>query len=95
MKLKSIEEYNCDALMREDDLQLIEIANLQPYEVLNESFIRRLVGGIGGMAAGRIVAKTLIKGLGIDPRGLLGKILSSRMVHIAIGSALLKFKKTK
>lgn len=56
-------------------------------EFLNESTLKRILGGLSGLAFGRLIGKMIIKALGIKPKGVLGKILMSRTVHIAIGAA--------
>ncbi len=53
----------------------------------NESAFKRILGGLTGLAFGRLIGRILIKSLGLKPNGVLGKILSSRAVHIAIGAA--------
>lgn len=54
---------------------------------INESAFKRILGGLTGLAFGRLIGRILIKSLGLKPNGILGKILSSRTVHIAIGAA--------
>lgn len=54
---------------------------------INESLFKRILGGLTGLAFGRLIGRVLIKSLGLKPNGILGKILSSRTVHIAIGAA--------
>ncbi len=54
---------------------------------INESAFKRILGGLTGLAFGKLMSRIIIKSLGIDPKGTLGKILSSRTVHVAIGAA--------
>jgi hypothetical protein len=57
-------------------------------EDLDEGFLSGLVGGGIGALAGPAIGKAICKALGIDEKGALGKLLTSRLVTTAIGYAL-------
>lgn len=57
-------------------------------EEIEEGFLGGLVGGAAGALVGPAIGKAICKALGIDERGTLGKLLTSRVVTAAIGVAL-------
>lgn len=73
--------------------KIYESDGIQGFEQINESFLRKLVGGAAGFVVGPAVGKIIAKALGIN-RGLMYDMLTSRLVGAALGSALTKaFKK--
>ena len=93
MDIKTCDEF-IDSLQKNspimtEDLLLEKFkeSNKSIDEFLNESTLKRILGGLSGLAFGRLIGKMIIKALGIKPKGVLGKILMSRAVHIAIGAA--------
>lgn len=57
-------------------------------EDLEEGFLSGLIGGAAGAIAGPAIGRAICKALGIDEKGTLGKLLTSRLVTTAIGVAL-------
>jgi len=57
-------------------------------EEVDEGFLSGLIGGGIGALAGPTIGKAICKALGIDEGGVLGKMLTSRLVTTAIGVAL-------
>jgi len=57
-------------------------------EEIDEGFLSGLVGGTAGALVGPAIGKAICKALGIDEKGTLGKLLTSRLVTTAIGVAL-------
>lgn len=57
-------------------------------EDLEEGFLGGLVGGAAGALVGPAIGRAICKALGIDEKGTLGKLLTSRLVTAAIGVAL-------
>ena len=57
-------------------------------EEVDEGFLSGLIGGGIGALAGPTIGKAICKALGIDEKGTLGKMLTSRLVTTAIGVAL-------
>ena len=61
---------------------------LKKGEDLDEGFLSGLIGGGVGALAGPAIGRAICKALGIDEKGTLGKMLTSRLVTTAIGIAL-------
>lgn len=57
-------------------------------EEIEEGFLGGLVGGAAGALVGPAIGRAICKALGIDEKGTLGKLLTSRLVTTAIGVAL-------
>lgn len=57
-------------------------------EVVDEGLFGALVGGITGATIGSSIMKAICKVLGIDERGVLGGLLTSRTVMAAMGANL-------
>lgn len=57
-------------------------------EEIDEGFLSGLVGGAAGALVGPAIGRAICKALGIDEKGTLGKLLTSRLVTTAIGIAL-------
>jgi hypothetical protein len=57
-------------------------------EEIDEGFLGGLIGGAAGALVGPAIGKAICKALGIDEKGTLGKLLTSRLVTTAIGIAL-------
>ena len=96
MDIKSYEEFiSSIQSKKEEDIETVFWTELNESGLslddylsnINESTFKRILGGLTGLAFGRLIGRILIKSLGLKPNGVLGKILSSRTVHIAIGAA--------
>lgn len=57
-------------------------------EEVDEGFLGGLIGGAAGALVGPAIGRAICKALGIEERGTLGKLLTSRLVTTAIGIAL-------
>lgn len=64
------------------------VRKLDNGEELDEGFFGALAGGAVGALAGPAIGRALCKVLGIDEKGHLGKLLTSRLVTTAMGIAL-------
>ena len=64
------------------------LAKIQNGEEIEEGFLGGLIGGAAGALAGPAIGRAICKALGIDEKGTLGKMLTSRLVTTAIGVAL-------
>ena len=63
--------------------------------MLDEGFIGRLVGGASGFLIGPTIGKVVANALGVE-KGILFDLFTSRLVGIALGSAIAKsFEKKK
>ena len=59
---------------------------------IDEGILGGLAGGAVGALAGPAIGKAICKVLGIDPKGNLGRLLTSRLVTTALGYAVGKGK---
>ena len=64
------------------------VEKLEKGEELDEGLFGAIAGGAIGALAGPAIGKAICKVLGIDERGHLGKLLTSRLVTTAMGVAL-------
>jgi uncharacterized protein YcfJ len=64
------------------------VEKLEKGEEIDEGFWGAVAGGAIGALAGPAIGKALCKVLGIDEKGHLGKLLTSRLVTTAMGIAL-------
>jgi hypothetical protein len=64
------------------------LTKIQNNEEIEEGFLGGLIGGAAGALAGPAIGRAICKALGIDQKGTLGKMLTSRLVTTAIGVAL-------
>lgn len=56
--------------------------NQQP---IDEGLFKAIFGGLVGATAGPAIGKALCKTLGLDERGMLGNLLTSRLFLTALG----------
>lgn len=61
--------------------------NGTPVEI-DEGVLGAIVGGIIGGAAGKSIMNAVCKALGINEKGSLGQLLTSRMVLTAVGAQI-------
>jgi len=71
-----------------EKLYYAAVEKLEKGEDLDEGFFSGLVGGTLGALAGPAIGRALCKVLGIDEKGAMGKLLTSRLVTTAMGIAL-------
>ncbi len=64
------------------------VQKLENGEEVDEGFLSGLVGGTVGALAGPAIGKAICRVLGIDQKGSLGKLLTSRLVTTALGYTL-------
>lgn len=64
------------------------LESIESGEDLDEGFMSGLLGGGIGAIAGPAIGRAICKALGIQEKGTLGKLLTSRLVTTAIGVAL-------
>lgn len=55
------------------------------HQPIDEGLFGSIFGGIAGAVAGPALGKSLCKALGIDERGMLGNLLTSRVFLTALG----------
>lgn len=71
-----------------EDLYRTLVEKLEKGETVDEGILGALAGGAAGLLIGPAVGKAICKALGIEEKGTLGKLLTSRLVTTAIGVAL-------
>ncbi len=64
------------------------VSKIEKGEDLDEGFLSGLLGGAAGALVGPAIGRAICKSLGIDEKGTLGKLLTSRLVTTSIGIAL-------
>jgi outer membrane lipoprotein SlyB len=68
------------------------VKKLEAGEEIDEGILGGLAGGAVGALAGPAIGKAICKVLGVDPKGNLGRLLTSRLVTTALGFAIGKGK---
>lgn len=69
-------------------VNLFEKDNMKLQDI-DEGFLGKLVGGVGGFLVGPTIGKIIAKALGIE-KGVLYDMFTSRLVGAALGSAIAK-----
>ncbi len=64
------------------------VTKLENGEEIDEGFFGALAGGAVGALVGPAIGRALCRVLGIDEKGTLGKLLTSRLVTTAMGISL-------
>lgn len=64
------------------------VKKLEKGEEIDEGFFGALAGGVVGALIGPAIGKAICKILGIEQKGTLGKLMTSRLVTTALGIAL-------
>lgn len=65
----------------------IDWNDIDQLNAIDEGAISRLAGGMVGVTLGRFLMKKILTGLGVDNNSTLYKVLTSRIVTFAVGSA--------
>jgi hypothetical protein len=77
-----------DQLFEAEKLYTEIVEKLENGEEIDEGFFGGLIGGAVGALAGPAIGRAICKVLGIDTKGALGKLFTSRLVTTAMGIAL-------
>ena len=64
------------------------LEKLKNGEDLDEGILGAFIGGAAGALAGPAIGRAICRALGIDEKGVLGTMLTSRLVTTSIGIAL-------
>jgi len=64
------------------------VNKLENGEEIEEGFFGSIIGGAAAALIGPAIGKAICKALGVEENGTLGKLLTSRLVSIAIGASL-------
>lgn len=77
-----------DQILEAEKLHDELVEKLEAGEQIDEGILGAIAGGAIGALAGPAIGKAICKVLGIDQKGHLGKLLTSRLVTTAMGIAL-------
>ena len=77
-----------EEIQKGEELYTKLLESLKKGEQIDEGLFTAILGGTVGAIAGPAIGKALCKVLGINEEGILGKLLTSRLVTTAIGISL-------
>lgn len=91
--MKSMEEIANQEITEDLDVQYDKIIeSLQQAKEnqtpIDEGIIGALVGGVGGAVFGPKVMNAICAALGIDPKGALGSLMTSRLIMAAVAGKI-------
>jgi hypothetical protein len=85
---EEVKDYSQSQINEAEKAYHIILEKLEKGEEIEEGFLGGLIGGGVGALAGPAIGRAICKALGIDEKGTLGKMMTSRLVTTAIGIAL-------
>ena len=85
---EDIKDLTPDQIQEAEKAYGIILEKLNNGEEIDEGFFSGLVGGTVGALVGPAIGKAICSCLGVDPKGVLGTLLTSRLVTTALGVAL-------
>lgn len=68
--------------------EIAKANNQQLDDVMDEGLFSAIIGGAVGATVGQSIMKAICKCLGIDEKGTLGNLLTSKLVLTAMGAQL-------
>lgn len=71
-----------------ESASIAEQENVPLGDVLDEGVFGAILGGVAGATVGPAIGKAICKVLGIDEKGLLGSLITSRLCLAALGTEL-------
>jgi len=77
-----------DQIQEAEKAYAILVEKLENGEEIDEGLLGALAGGVVGALIGPAIGKAICKVLGIDQKGVMGKLMTSRLVTTALGIAL-------
>ena len=90
--MKNIDEFIDNEQITEDlsyDDIILKLQEAKENNVpIEEGVLGAIAGFVGGAAFGPKLGNAICKALGIDPKGTLGSLMTSRLVTTAIGTTL-------
>jgi hypothetical protein len=84
---ESFDEYLERQSQIEIDITDCETSAIHDTKLINDGLVSRIAGGMVGVTLGRFLMKKILTGLGVSKSGVLYKILTSKVVTFAVGSA--------
>ncbi len=85
---EEIQDFNPTEIKEAEEAYYSIVEKLEKGEELDEGILGSIIGGAAGALIGPAIGRALCKVLGIDTRGHLGKLMTSRLVTTAMGIAL-------
>ena len=85
---EEIKDLTPDQIQEGEKAYRLILEKLEKGEEIDEGFFSGLLGAGAGALVGPVVGRAICKALGIDENGILGKLLTSRLVSSTIGYAL-------
>ena len=85
---EQVEGLNAQEINEAEQAYNVILEKIKNGEEIEEGFLGGLIGGAAGALVGPAIGKAICRALGIEERGTLGKLLTSRLVTTAIGIAL-------
>ena len=85
---EDIQGLSPDQIQEAEKVYAVLVEKLERGEEIDEGFFGALAGGAVGALIGPAIRKAICKVLGIEPKGTLGKLMTSRLVTTALGIAL-------
>ena len=75
-------------------VQIFETELKGDIALIDEGFLSSVVGGVAGFLVGPTIGRVIAKALGVE-KGILYDMFTSKLVNIALGSAIAKSVTTK
>jgi len=85
---EEIKDLSPDEILEGEEAYKTIVEKLKKGEPIEEGFLSALAGGAVGALVGPAIGRAICKVLGIDEKGTLGKLLTSRLVTTALGFAI-------
>jgi len=85
---EQIKNMTAEQVKEAEDFYNKVLEKLEKGEEIDEGLFGAIAGGAVGALIGPAIGKAICKVLGVDEKGSLGKLLTSRLVTTAIGVAL-------
>ncbi len=77
-----------DQIQEGEKLYALIVEKLEKGEPIEEGFFGAVTGGVVGALVGPAVMKSICKVLGIEEGGVLGRMMTSRLVTTALGISI-------
>lgn len=85
---EQIKDLSPDQIFEAEKAYDVILEKIKNGEEIEEGFLGGLIGGATGFLVGPAIGKAICTALGIKEDGVLGKLLTSRLVTTSIGIAL-------
>jgi len=85
---EEIKDLSPEEILEGEKLYYDLLDKLEKGENIDEGIFGGLIGGLSGAIVGPAIGRALCSVLGIDQKGILGKLLTSRLVTTSMGIAI-------